>query len=192
VNSPTLSLPYKISFNQNTRNLDYDLTLDCFFNIIDNSSILQSHPIIQEFSTVVYRQQSILNDNIEEIPCILNKYFELYKYKNSYSYIFNRLKEILNADDLYEENIYIDKDSFDSLYNFIKNGYMKEINFAIGISTQGEAILQKVWNEKKYIYIKFLKNNKIMYNVVYQKWNILNETGNFDEYIENFSYGKKW
>ena len=69
---------------------------------------------------------------------------------------------------------------------------MKEINFAIGISSYGEAILQKVWNEKKYIYIRFLKDNKIMYNIVYQKWNILNETGNFDEYIENFSSGKKW
>ena len=166
--------------------------LDILFKSLDCSASVRSAPVVQEFCSVKCKQKSFLNENIEKAPYILNKFFDLYKLDNSYSYVFNRIKELLNSDNLEEDEIVVDEESFDSLYNFIRDGYINNIDFSIGLTSSGAVILQKIWNEKKYIYIQFLKDDKLSYNIVFKKWDILNLTGSFDEYLDDFFKEKEW
>jgi hypothetical protein len=87
--------------------------------------------------------------------------------------ILERLKVVLNKEELMQEDYIVNEGSFYNLLNFInKYGLFEKDKFSIGINDFGRATALRNFNGL-YIHITFLSNNDVIY---YYKNNIESKT----------------
>ena len=87
-------------------------------------------------------------------------------FKDSYhlnSSLVNRINDLMNEYDLNEEDIGINIESFDALYNLLSDISFK--NLSIGITNDGNATISQD-NGITYFYAQIKNENEVLYNIL--------------------------
>lgn len=139
-----------------TNNIDTGYVYECV-------EALTSRKQYSEFSRMYFYREQYNNaytyTNVSNFDIIQNI---LVLFQDNVN-VYNRLKDIFQDDDIKNDQIKLNKQSFYSLFSWI-NSYPKDFDYSIGVSNDGCATIQHNDN-LKYIYIKFYKDVDVFYNV---------------------------
>lgn len=159
----------KIEIVDNRLNYAYANLNKISINFVENKLKNNINEILENFSYMFYNSKKICNNDINNI-CENQTYSQ---------FLSNRLKLILNEDDLKNDDIIPNINSFIGLKTFIKiNIDNIDDNILLSIDNSGFAIIQKT-SDNTYFHAKFLDKDKVHYNILVRKHNI------FDTSIDN-------
>ena len=126
----------------------------------------------------------------DKIDYVIKKFKDLYHLNPSF---VNRINDLMNEDALNEEDIDINIESFDALYDLLSGISFEKLS--IGITNDGNATISQD-NGICYFYARIKNENEVFYNILkedYPKVDLLmtNTLLEFKKFLWSYDIGKK-